>query len=702
MISVIKTPTYLLVSLVLIVLNLLPFFDGGLRMIFGVLYLFFYSLVLGNWLFIKNSTVCKFVFGLMFLLILASLIGTASFYLWQLNLWTFYLTVIIIPLLLLPIIHKYPLIFEPARLQIKLDINQLILLVSYLILAITIFYLLFAHQTSEAIRTPWQVLPGQIFLLYFLATLFLFVFLIISKNSFNLLLIIIHLFMSFSVALIIYQIGFGYDPFIHRKNVELILANGTLLPKPFYYLGQYSLIIFLKNLLAVSADYLDKLLAPAMAAIYAPVTIYYAFKDNFKLKTSYLYLIILSLLAFPFTHVITTTPHALSALFFILTILFSIYYLAYPKTSSLPLLLMALFTLAVHPLAGLPLLFAVILILLFFKHQKNLALPKILRRGILWEIFLLGCLALPAAFIINSQTLSQLKVSFSFNWLISISSSVFNNPLFFYRPFIAIYDLIYNYANNLAVLFLIVIAVSVYFLKTKKQLKNYVIYLMIFAMVFINYYLLKTSVDFFSLMDYERLNYPLRVLQLSLFSLLPLLIVGGYLFFQKIFKQSSLIILLMVILLSLGATASFYLSYPRVDTIAESHGYSTSITDLKTVNFIELIQNNEPYIVLASQPVSAAALKELGFKYYYNDYFFYPVPTGNKLYQLYEDLIYSKEKTADIIATVRYLTGVNDIYLVINSYWFDAQDKIKEEKEICDKWYAIDGKNFIFQYVNNR
>lgn len=700
MVSVIKLPGYLVITSILLALNLLPFFDNGLKIIFGVLYLIFYSLVLGNWLFIKNSFVCKLIFGLLFLLISVSLTGTTSFYFWHLNLQTFYFTLIIVPVLLIPVINKYPLIFEPLKIKVNLDIKQLILVITYLILIITIFYLLFSNQTSLAIRTPWQILPVQIFLLYFLATLFLFFYLIISKNFFNLFLIVIHFFLSFSVALIIYQIGFDYDPFIHRKNVELILANGTLLPKPLYYIGQYSLIIFLKNLLNISADYLDKLLVPLMAAIYAPATIYYAFKDNFNIKTKYLYLVILSLLIFPFTHVTVTTPHSLSTLIFILTILFTIYYLIYPKTASFPLILLALFVLAIHPLSGLPLLFAIILILLYFKFQKKLTLPKILHKGILWEIFILGSLALPLAFIINSKTLSQLKVSLSFNWLINLGSTFLTKMEFFYRPFITIYDFVYDYAYNLVILFLILIFVTIYFLKKKKQLKNYFIYLMVFGMIFINYYLLKTSVDFLTLVDYERLNYPVRVLYLSLFSLLPLMIVGGYLFFQKVLKQKSLIILLIITLLSLGVTTSFYLSYPRVDTITENHGFSTSITDIKTVNFIEKIQDNQPYIVLASQPVSAAALKELGYKYYYNDYFFYPVPTGERLYELYESLVYRKEKTADVIATVRYLTGVNDVYFIINTYWFDAEERVKEEKETCDKWYAIDGKNYIFKYIN--
>lgn len=700
MISVIKLPQYLLISALLVVLNLMPDFLSGGKVIFSLLYLIFFSLVIGNWLFIKNSITCKFLFGLLFLLIIASIIGASAFYLWQLNTEIYYFTLIIIPLFLMPIIDKYPLILEFHKLKIKLNFKQAILLFSYLILVCAIFYLLFASKTTEAIRTPWLVVPPQIFLLYFLATFFLFIFLIISKNFFNLSIIVIHLFMTLSVALIIYQIGFDYDPFIHRKNIELIIANGTLLPKPFYYIGQYSLIIFLKNLLSISSEWLDKILVPLLSAVYIPTIIYYTFKDNFDIKAKYLYLIILSLLLFPFTNFIVTTPQALASLMLILTIIFTLYYLFYPKTSILPLLLMVIFTLSVHPLAGLPLLFAIILTLLYFKFQKKLTLPNTLRQGIFWEIFILGCLALPLAFIINSQTLSQLKVSLSFNWLANLTGHFFQNVSLFYRPFITIYDLIYNYANNLFFLFLILTGTSLYFLIKQKKLKYYFIYIVIFAMIFINYYLLKTSVDFFSLVDYEQLNYPLRVLNLGLYSLLPFIIAGGYLFFEKVLKQKSMMILLVMLLLSLGITFSLYFSYPRVDTIKENHGYSTSVNDIKTVNFIQTLQGNKPYIVLASQPVSAAAIKELGYKYYYNNYFFYPVPTGGKLYQLYEDLIYRKEKTADIIATVRYLTGVNDIYFVINSYWLDAKNRILEEKENAEKWFAIEGKNYIFEYSN--
>lgn len=215
-----------------------------------------------------------------------------------------------------------------------------------------------------------------------------------------------------------------------------------------------------------------------------------------------------------------------------------------------------------------------------------------------------------------------------------------------------------------------------------------------------NYLVLVVGISFFSLLSYEQQYYPARVLEMSLYFLLPLIILAFYLLINKLLKQSATFILLSTILISLALTTSFYLSYPRIDKISEDHGFSTSITDLKTVNFLEKLNQGRPYIVLASQPVSAAAIHELSYRYYYNNYYFYPVPTGNRLYELYEDLAYNKEKTVDVIATARFLTEVNTVYFIINDYWFDAQDRIETHKQTANYWYAIDDKNFIFEYID--
>ena len=47
-----------------------------------------------------------------------------------------------------------------------------------------------------------------------------------------------------------------------------------------------------------------------------------------------------------------------------------------------------------------------------------------------------------------------------------------------------------------------------------------------------------------------------------------------------------------------------------------------------------------PYIVLANQSVSAAALLRFGFHTYYGAQFYYAIPTGAPLYQSYLDMVY--------------------------------------------------------------
>jgi len=311
-------------------------------------------------------------------------------------------------------------------------------------------------------------------------------------------------------------------------------------------------------------------------------------------------------------------------------------------------------------------------------------------------------LALPLAFIINSFTLSQLKVSFEAGWFGASLKNLSNfNFDFYYRKFISLPDLLYTYNFNLGWLYLGLSAFGLGFVFQHKQIKKYLIFIFGLIIVGANYLLLKTMIQFFSLRSYEQINYSNRVLELSVYLLAPFILIGLYLLFQKLHKNSLIFSLMVFILLALAQTAAFYYTYPRVDKIKEDHGYSTSATDLKTVAFLEKIQSQpqfKPYAVLAAQPVSAAAIKELGFKHYYNNLFFYPVPTGGKLYQLYENFAYGKQKTSEIIATAKYLTGLNTVYVIINDYWLDAEKIIETEKENASEWFSIDNKNYIFKY----
>ncbi|MCX6785510.1 MAG: hypothetical protein NTZ18_01495 [Candidatus Komeilibacteria bacterium] len=699
MVFTIKLPRYLLLGLVLAAGSLVNWQNFYLPLVFGGLWLILNGLVIGNWLFIKNSLSCRLIYGLLFVLVLGSLSLTACFYLFSINLMAQAIALLVITVVSLFIIRKHPLILDFSQELPKINLSVAFLTAVYLICLGLMAWLIWQGATDTALRSPWEAIKPQIFLLYFLASFILFAIIKISSSSGVLSLISLHAFLGFSVAWIIFKVGFDYDPFIHRQNVNLILSTGTLLPKPFYYLGQYGIIIFLYRLLKISTEYLDKLLVPVMAAIYLPATIYYSLKDNFKIDKKVVLFSVLAIFIFPFAGFIVTTPQALANLFFLITVLLSFYYLNHPRVSLWPLAALVFITLTIHPLAGLPLFFFFSLLLFYQHHEQKFKLPKILHRSILWEIFILGCLALPVAFLINSQTLSQLKISLNSDWLKNIFNAVIGVPLnFYYRPFISLTDLIYSYGNNAVLLALALATAGCWFIIKNHRLKHYFIYLLSFVMLLVNYLLLKGLISFFSLVAYEQTTYPRRVLEISLYLLLPFIFMALLLFFKKLLHQSPAVILLAGCLMALALTCSFYLAYPRVDKIVEDHGYSTSAADLKTVNFIEKAQNGQPYVVLAAQPVSAAAISELGFKYYYNNFFFYPVPTGGQLYQLYEDLAYGKQKTGDTIATVKYLTGVTDVYFVLNGYWNNAAKIIVEQKKSAQRWFVIDNKNYLFKY----
>ncbi|MCG2701205.1 hypothetical protein L6267_03505, partial [Candidatus Parcubacteria bacterium] len=144
-----------------------------------------------------------------------------------------------------------------------------------------------------------------------------------------------------------------------------------------------------------------------------------------------------------------------------------------------------------------------------------------------------------------------------------------------------------------------------------------------------------------------------------------------------------------------------------------SRCFSTSKNDIEAVNWIE--NNTESdYIVLANQQVSAAALREFGFKKYYSpplidkerglggEVFYYPVPTGGPLYQYYLDMVYEKP-SRETMTKAMDLVGVSEGYFVLNKYWW-AFDKILEEAKLeADEWQWLDnGEIYVFKYYKTQ
>ena len=265
---------------------------------------------------------------LLILICLLTITGGSVYFLYSLNNTGIIISIALTILLFIILIlfrKKYNLITDSEfvkKEKISLFDSVNLFFIIYLILIFFSFYILFNNQTAESIVSPWEILPKYFFLVYTLATAILFVN-IFLKQKLTILSISIFYLLSFTVAVFVFKIGFGYDPFIHQASADLISKTGSIEPKTYYYLGYYSLVIILHKITTISVIWLDKLLVPLLASIFLPLALCNSLKKWFSTKLK-INLTITILLILPFSFFIITTPQSLAYLFLILTIAFGL------------------------------------------------------------------------------------------------------------------------------------------------------------------------------------------------------------------------------------------------------------------------------------------------------------------------------------------------------------------------------------------
>ncbi|MEA3398537.1 MAG: hypothetical protein U9R06_02205 [Patescibacteria group bacterium] len=566
----------------------------------------------------------------------------------------------------------------------QLSAFNLILLSTYLILNITCFIILFFHTTGAPIISLWQVVPFYFFIIYGLATLLLIFY--ASKFQYaNSLLISLHYLLSFSGALIVYKLGYGFDPFIHRATLDLIDKTGSVDPKPFYYLGQYGLITLLHKITFIPLAWLDKLLVPILSAALIPAALLPVLKKWFDNKINPA-LLALILLIFPFSFFIATTPQNLGYLFLLLALIYGLH--CKNLSSLLIIYLLALAALITHPIAGIPALLFAFLLTIFYSDIRYF------KKYLYYLAFIIASASLPLAFIFfENKTGALHAISMLENDIISLPDFIIPGQENF------ILNFIYLYGFNLKTIFLLLAAAGIIIAYKNKQACRFCfIYLSMAAALFISYCFTK-KIAFAYLIDYERFDFTGRILVLSLLFLLPFFLLAIQSFFYKLKEQNKIIKISFFIFITALITASLYLSYPRFDNYHNSHSYAVSQNDIDAIKWIEKNASSSDYIVLANQQVSAAALSQFGFKkYYQNEIFYYPIPTGGPLYQFYLDMVYKKPSRETMIAAMK-LAGVSQGYFVLNEYWWAFPKILNEAKLTADSWKKFaDGKIYVFSY----
>ena len=692
------------IILFILILNLLLLNNVVIGIIFSILYLILSANKISDIFFkTRKQKLSYFIYSFFLLISVLIIILTGFYYFYKIDIISIIITLLSIYAGIVVLHSKNPTNIKKNR-QKKIQIKKssIVLNVIAFGISITLLGILNKFGTTNTLRSPWEVVPSIFFVLYFLLS---FSIITINLKAFihnvSLVLNSLFYFISSSVAVLVYKLGFGFDPFIHIATEKYIMENGFILPKTFYYIGQYSLTVFLSKITFLPVEVIDKFLLVSLFSL-LPFVFYICFKKI--IKENYTRLLPLFFLIIPYQYFIVTTPQGLACLFLIIAILSGINYFFNPKTINL--VFVTLFSLAcflIHPLAGIP-AFVYLMILILFKFNSGFFITKFKKSSI--TIILLSIFLVPTLFLANSIITNNFTNSLKeFNNNTLYKTITHNVPTIkITTNFNFIYDLTYFWGKNLFWIYNIMVIIGLYLVKKHEVFKHSKIFFISFAVIIINSIILQIFVKFPNLIGYEQQDYSNRLIYFSFYFLLIFFLIS----YSQIFslnKKKFLRNIFLTCFTSLLITTSLFFSYPRHNKYETGRGYSISETDIKTVQLIEK-EASDKYIVLSNQIVSAAALKEFGFINYYKqvnpesneEHYFYAIPTGGKLYKYYLDMVYTKtdkptaKKAGDLV-------GAKEVFFVINDYWTDFEKIIQNGMATADNYYIIDeGKTYVFRY----
>lgn len=529
-----------------------------------------------------------------------------------------------------------------------------------------------AINITDAVRSPWLVLQPITIIAPAIACMTSFLLLWRKHHTIGSILLFASLFSLFISAAVLFPLGYGFDPFLHRATMEHIALHGTITPKPFYYIGEYALELLVHFFTGIGIFSIDTVLVPLIAAA------------TFTIAARRLPLGI-SILLLDLSNFTTTTPQALAYLFALLTIL---------ATPSVPhakrdLIAPSIFALAAfltHPIAGVP----AILFVLFIAINQWRRFYKLL-------LTIFALFALPIMFLIQAL-LSHANLLFTpknlWRWdLLPLQSFFWSQG----NPWL---DILYLIIHNSFFIVIILAGVGAYTSRHTPSVRNHTSSLMTTILI-VNFIIVSLGIDFAYLIDYERQYFAQRFLVLASIFALPLAEEGLMFITKKLTAHQNVsqkISLTFSYALFIMSCAAVYALYPRHDGYERSAAFNVSQADIDTVYAIHNQETPEAdYIVLANQATSAAALQEFGFrKYYHQDIFYYPIPTGGPLYQSYLAMVESNPSRKTMNDAMD-LAGVKKAYFVVSDYWWRSDVIIENTKKQTDQWFSLDHqKNTVF------
>lgn len=526
-------------------------------------------------------------------------------------------------------------------------------------------------RITDAVRSPWG-LVDPFALAGIGVALFAALVLLARSARFGIALLVATLFSALSMAAVVYPLGFGFDPFLHRATIAHIATFGTITPKPMYYIGQYALelLFSLKGTLSLAA--IDRFLLPVLATGMLTASTWYAFRSRIALA---------GLLLLPLSAFISTTPQGIAYVFALCAIV-----LTFPLGTSWLALALATASLITHPFAGIPAMLFVV---------ASMVVARTTSRAWLALATLAATLAIPLVFALQAAR-AGLSLEAHLGNLFDVSRwSSLALTGFFSNHFSSSLDGIYLVVDN-ALWIVAALGIIGYVLdrRTVSPLP-----LLFAGAMFLNFLTLSIVFDFDFLISYERQDYAVRALTLAQLFLIPYVCIGIAELAQRLRSKPCALEAGFLALLAFIGTANVYGAYPRHDNYARSAGFNVSQADFDAVYAIAQQGGNQDYIVLSNQATAAAAVEAFGFaKYYHTDMFYYPIPTGGPLYQQYLTMVDDGPTRARMLEAMD-MAGVDLGFFAVSDYWWQSEQIIENAKRIADDWFAVDnGKVTVFMF----
>ncbi|MBI5230145.1 MAG: hypothetical protein HY981_02520 [Candidatus Magasanikbacteria bacterium] len=613
------------------------------------------------------------------------------------------------------------------------------------------------HVTTSAIRTPWSMVTRNFFILFSLTTFFLIRTLRThTSKTFAMVTVFLHTGVLISVGYFIYRFGFGFDPFIHRAAESHIAKWGVLYPKTPFYIGQYVLVVLLNKLTFLPIGGIDKLLLPILEIIFLPQLVYLALRNAFNVERAQARIGAILFFLVPFASFVTTTPYELAAFLGICAALYSTLYIYTNTFRAMPIILVALAALVVHPLAGIPaLLIAACAVVAGYtmhapqKKHRFYALFHI-------SLYIISAFAIPLAF--------TLYLKLQTGWWGEIPSFEILRARLpdFYLPRLREGQTLYSFFTPLYWYYFIspfIFIALAWFghrawrANMRAAFPNIWFFPIMYIVVAVNALLVRFFIRLPGIGDHEQFQYSDRILHFATYLLIPFFLYGVLESIQYVERKFARVgsAVLAPLACALALAASLYASYPRVDAYTLDKFINTSETDIQAVHAIEnreialaeqtiestqseqsnnALNTSPPYVVLSNISTAAAALQEFGFtragnnaakktlssnstnaqnftrnmrqpayfKTSEGDLYYYSIPTGGPLYLAYLHMaeVNPDRATADY---ARALTGANRVYLVINEYWHTFNKITPLAKLSANEWFPIDqGRALVFVY----